>query len=286
MTEEWRPLGVEPDDETYFELHEGISEWLRKSLVDWLAETLNDHGRPIYPPIVNLEVVKGIERVLRVKVTGKIGEYDDAAAAARLLVREFEGLGKEWQLVDYLVSVGADADKLRYLLEDASSVWTIGIRSGRAALVRRLTDGAAQAIVTVGVTARNAGKRLSNAFEAAYGVDPDPSKAYSLAIKAVEDATIPVVSPANAKATLGTVIRDFKNAPTFRLPHNREHEDASTHTVVLGMMQMLWVGQTDRHGGPASVGIPPVSQSEAEAAVMLAVPLVEWFTSGKVNKGI
>ncbi|AJW40486.1 hypothetical protein NY08_2463 [Rhodococcus sp. B7740] len=55
---------------------------------------------------------------------------------------------------------------------------------------------------------------------------------------------------------------------------------------MLGMMQMLWVGQTDRHGGPASVGIPPVSQSEAEAAVMLAVPLVEWFTSGKVNKGI
>lgn len=286
MTEEWRPLGVEPDDEVYFELHEGISEWLRKSLVDWVAATVVDHGRPVYPPVVSHEVVKGIERVLRVKVTSSIGEYEEAASAARILVREFEGRGKEWQLIDYLVSVGANAEQLLYILEDASSVWTIGTRSGRPALERRLTDGAAQAIAAVGVNAGNAGKRLSNAFEAAYGVDPDPSKAYSLAIKAVEDATIPVVSPANTKATLGTVIRDFKNAPTFRLPHNREHEDAPTHTVVLGMMQMLWVGQTDRHGGPASVGVPPVSQSEAEAAVMLAVPLVEWFTSGKVKKGV
>lgn len=285
MTEEWRPLGVEPEDEEYFALHEEVTDWLRKSLIDWVSETLADPSRGVYPVMVNYPVITSIERVLRVPVTKIVGSFDSAEEAGPALLRHFEQLRRPWQLLDYLLSIGGQPKPLARILHDASSVWTVDVRLGRTGLIRRITDGAAQAVKTVTSGSGNAGKRLASAFDAIYGVAPDPSKAYGLAIKAVEDATIPVVSPANTKATLGTVIRDFKNAPTFRLPHNREHGDAPTHTVVLGMMQMLWVGQTDRHGGPASVGVPPVSQSEAEAAVMLAVPLVEWFTSGKVKKG-
>jgi hypothetical protein len=45
------------------------------------------------------------------------------------------------------------------------------------------------------------------------------------------------------------------------------------------MAEALWVGQESRHGGN---GYRKPTRAEAEAAVMLAVPLVQWFTSGAV----
>jgi hypothetical protein len=48
------------------------------------------------------------------------------------------------------------------------------------------------------------------------------------------------------------------------------------------MMQALWTGQNDRHAGQS--GYTPSTQAEAEAAVMLAVPLVQWFSSGAIAR--
>ena len=46
------------------------------------------------------------------------------------------------------------------------------------------------------------------------------------------------------------------------------------------MLKTLWSGQTDRHGGDHElVNETLISQESAEAAVMLAVPLVRWFSS-------
>jgi hypothetical protein len=81
---------------------------------------------------------------------------------------------------------------------------------------------------------------------------------------------------------LGRVIGQV-NAGTWKLPHLREDANAPTHDVLVGMMRTLWTGQHDRHGGPSSVGAPAVTQAEAESAVMLAVTLVGWFETGKVQ---
>jgi hypothetical protein len=71
----------------------------------------------------------------------------------------------------------------------------------------------------------------------------------------------------------------------FNLPHLREDPRAKTHDILLGMLRMLWVGQYDRHGGlPVSPLPDDVTQDEAEAAVMLAVTLVGWFETGKVQQ--
>lgn len=48
----------------------------------------------------------------------------------------------------------------------------------------------------------SAGKHLSKAWNCAFGRIPDYSQAYSEAIKAVEAATTPVLSPKDADATL------------------------------------------------------------------------------------
>ena len=91
-----------------------------------------------------------------------------------------------------------------------------------------------------------------------------------------------MVCPNDRTATLGKVI-GIVNSGTWKLPHLREDPNAPTHDVLVGMMRTIWVGQHDRHGGPSPVGVPAVTQPEAESAVMLAVTLVGWFETGKVQ---
>ncbi len=123
---------------------------------------------------------------------------------------------------------------------------------------------------------------LAEAWQAAFGVNPDFEKAYAKSIKAVEAAAIPVVSPTNASATLGTVVGQMRQQGDWNLDMSREHATHTRSHVVLGMVQMLWTGQNDRHAGQA--GYQPSTQAEAEAAVMLAVPLVQWFSSGAIQR--
>jgi hypothetical protein len=49
------------------------------------------------------------------------------------------------------------------------------------------------------------------------------------------------------------------------------------------MMELLWRGQHDRHGTGADDSPTDVSQEEAEAAVQIAVLLVQWFRTGVVQ---
>jgi hypothetical protein len=51
---------------------------------------------------------------------------------------------------------------------------------------------------------------------------------------------------------------------------------------VLAMLQMLWQGQTSRHGGQAPTR--PESREAAEMAVHLASTLVQWFAAGAVTR--
>lgn len=51
---------------------------------------------------------------------------------------------------------------------------------------------------------------------------------------------------------------------------------------LVAMLRLLWQGQTDRHGG--STPTIPVTAEAAEAAVHLAVTLVQWFQSGAIRR--
>jgi hypothetical protein len=53
---------------------------------------------------------------------------------------------------------------------------------------------------------------------------------------------------------------------------------------LLSNLKQLWWGQYDRHGGLPDSPLPDdVTQDEAESAVMLAVTLIGWFETGKVQ---
>jgi hypothetical protein len=131
--------------------------------------------------------------------------------------------------------------------------------------------------------AGRAGTRLAKAWEELYGLTPNASAAYRLAILAVEDAAAPVISPNNSNATLGTMLRQIEDQKDWRLPMEREHNRTSSSDVLVGMLRMLWHGQHDRHGGqPSAPG--NVSIDEAQVAVSLAVTLVQWFDVGLIQR--
>ncbi|HEV2890050.1 MAG TPA: hypothetical protein VGX28_06705 [Frankiaceae bacterium] len=127
----------------------------------------------------------------------------------------------------------------------------------------------------------SAGEHLATAWNAAYGRSTDPVKAYSEAIKAVESAAAPVVSPKNLKATLGTIIAQVKGNPSlWRFAIAGSATDSVL--AVQSLMSVLWEGQTSRHGGVNPTR--PETVEEARSAVHIAVLLVQTFASGAFTR--
>lgn len=126
-----------------------------------------------------------------------------------------------------------------------------------------------------------AARLLSDAWHAMYGRSPNPSEAYRDAVRAVEAAAKPLVTPHDPTATLGKMIAAMRDAPqkwTFAIAA----EGVSGVDVMRQLMDVLWKGQHDRHGRHDPEGPIEVSASEAEAALHAAVTLVHWFRSGAV----
>jgi uncharacterized protein YmfQ (DUF2313 family) len=104
------------------------------------------------------------------------------------LNRDDRGFSPE--LFDYLVAT------LNQLLEDAGSAYRAKVATG---LTRRVDETAHSAAEQAEKDAHpDASQHLRTAWRAAYGLHPDPTKAYSGAIKAVEAVSIPIVLPNGA----------------------------------------------------------------------------------------
>ena len=287
MTDEtedhWSHWGLDEDEIVeYTALREDIPEHLEKSLWSWVRDAVTVPHDGYVSARTDGDLVRQIERVLQVSVQWPSNRVE--AVTALRWAHDNRPIRDTWRLVNYLLGFGhAHGGILKTYLRQAGSAYTVeAADKGRCYLVKRVPDGVQDA-ANAAFGQPNAGKRLAQAWEAAFGVNPDPTKAYSLAVKAVEDAAIPVICPSDSSATLGRVIGQV-NAGTWKLPHLREDPDVTTHDVLVGMMKTLWVGQHDRHGGPSSVGVPTVTPEEAESAVLLAVTLVGWFETGKVQQ--
>jgi hypothetical protein len=175
---------------------------------------------------------------------------------------------------------------LTNILDEAGSAYRVAwTRDGleervtpavRDAVRQTIADAVAQS------TAGSAADHLAAAWQAAYGRSPDAVRAYSESIKAVEAAAHAVVQPNNAKATLGTMLGEIRNArhkfrTAITVPNTGDPIAAAE-----AMMRTLWQGQTSRHGGQS--GTVPETLESARAGVHLAAALVQWFVSGAVSR--
>jgi hypothetical protein len=181
-----------------------------------------------------------------------------------------------------IARVEETAGALEDLLSRGGSAWRVAGSSDR--LERRVDQAvrddaqkATDAASAAGLP--SAAEALQSAWRAAYGRNPDPAEVYRHAVMAVESAAIPVVSPSNTKATLGTMIADMKNKPSKWQFALSDSTGARGIEPVVGLLERLWQGQV-RHGSNPT---PPVTSPEGEAALHAAATLVHWFASGAVT---
>lgn len=279
----WVPPNLTPDQtKNFLAIKQGIPQTARRPLARWLiqsdfASTLIS-TRWIYQ--FELEYGRSI-----------LSNYREKARADDLW-RAFED-SDEHDLVailDYRLynlyyrskTFPLEASTLEAMLFKSGSGWHVVDRAGHARLERRLSEGVALGVEKVVSASQQSSKLLQDAWNAAYGTVPDSTKSYANSVKAVEAAAIPVISPNNDKATLGTCIRDVASKPdkwSFTLTGNNQQPGEQ----VRQMMKLLWGSQDDRHAG--NKPYEPVSLQQARAAVMLATTLVGWFDAGDFGLG-
>ncbi|GAA0545487.1 hypothetical protein GCM10010172_28920 [Paractinoplanes ferrugineus] len=175
---------------------------------------------------------------------------------------------------------------LQQHLNDARLIYTIS-KDGRR-LVRRTDPASALALddacnaLDQMPASGSAADFLRSAWTATSALHPDAPRAYSDAIKAVEAAAHSVVEPSNTKATLGTMLGELRKLPyRFTAGVGQPGTSAGIESVI-AMMDVLWKGQTSRHGGQRPTVWETVEQ--ARAAVHLAGTLVTWFATGIIQR--
>ena len=289
MTDHWRPLGADDAAESLDGPHEGVPSWLEQSLWDWIDSffTVTEWTGTYRFENFNDELARRVERMCRVPITYSGRERAYGLPAVH---RAFKDEPLRLRLVDYLLAFEAAPDEqeeLTLILHEAGSVWTPGKRADSKGLLRRVDESLADAVAEVSRHG-HAGQRLAKAWNSAFGLQPNPSTAYSLAIKAIEDAAKPVVTPNDAGATLGRINGQISADPRWTLPFQRADSKYTGNDALAAILRTIWAGQVDRHGGDVEAGgeVPvAVTPEAAEATVVLAVAIVHLFTTGAVSRG-
>jgi hypothetical protein len=189
-------------------------------------------------------------------------------------------------VVDYLLCfVAGDraAKQLNELLTLGGSEWEVTpteeSQPGSWQLTRRTVGPVKASIDEIRTESQRAHHHLEVAWSKLVGRSPDPSTAYREAIRAVESVAKPVVSPANERATLGTIIADLRSKPAKWAVSL----DSATVDDIANLAGMIWTSQLDRHGTDDTAKPLAVSQQEADAAFYIALALVRVFSGGHIK---
>ncbi|MET9297787.1 hypothetical protein ABZX66_00555 [Micromonospora aurantiaca] len=280
-------LAGKPLDTT---LHDGVPEWLDQPLRTWLNKSTSQ--RLAQRVLLRLRVAYEA----RYPDSHKVQLVSNPALDLLTVIDAVLQLHPAWSMTDEdqlwnehrmtRDDVIGSFRALDALLKEGGSLYRCDF--DQHCLVRRVDD-TTQAAVDAAVkgTSASAADHLRTAWAAAYGLNPDPDKVFNEAIRAVEEVACPLVEQKRAEAgsaTLGTVIGVLsKNAPhKWELVLPGKDGQPSGVEPIVSMMEALWQAQCSRHGGaPKS---RRQSQDEAEAAVHLAVLLVQWLSTGVLRK--
>ena len=282
----WRPLSKRNDPERaveYDALHEGVPEWLAGPAARWVFDVF----RAIpYSDNVDqtLDLLSG---ALRKPLPTGVNWQDKAITflGNEVANGDLDVLDAVVWVTDLHDAYGwRQRDHLEVLLHSHGSAWTIGKdEDGRPCLERRVdetTTAAAKAEMDQG---GNAPTHLRRAWHRVYGRNPDAGGAYREAVRAVEAAAKPVITPNDRVATLGKMIIAMEAKPSKWHVVLDGNGRGSGLAHVVGNCKALWTSQLDRHGTDDETVRLDVSAEEAEAALHLATTLVHWFRTGAVQ---
>lgn len=259
--------------------YDGIPSWLSHSVTEWSVSRFR-YFHSVYGHTEDQQRLNRAERKLRIELP--MGSFD--ARLKALIEQALDDDDVFLDLLDFLLNDldtnphGDDptfAKELAGYLSEAASAWRVAKRNDRFCL-ERVSSPESMAAVDIATSAGDrAGQLLASAWNAVYGRETNASLAYRDAVRAVEAAARPIITPADAAATLGKMIAALRDAPdkwTFVMEPKGDQPVEMVQTA----MSLLWTAQLDRHGTDDESVPLSVSAVEAEAAVHLAVTLVNW----------
>lgn len=260
--------------------YEGVPQWLRNSLLGWVADRFRFEYEGGH--------INRLERVERkLKVVLSLGDFETRlhGLVNKVLPDDELFLDLIDCLLDELKPYGKDreaAAQLHAYLEEAGSVWTVGLRNNRFYLERRACPEALASAEQAIAPGDAAGQLLASAWNHAYGRNRNPSAAYWDAVRAVEELAGPVITPRDPKPSLGKMVPALRAAP-HKWQFILRPSDGNGVEMVATTLDLLWKSQQARHGGNGDGQRLIVSFEEGEAAVQLAVTLVNWLRSGALK---
>ncbi len=278
----WRPWDA---DDNEFEERSLVRELLPASLyppvLAWIRKELRPSGAYAYVDMGRVhELQSGLQIDLRPQ-----SRYVDADDMVRTIAQrgdQFVARVIDFFLSDYEPdnwgNVPSEVESLKWHFDSAASAADIGVQDGVYRLRRRVPEGVEELAEASRQSAPSlAGQHLGKAWIEAYTLTPNTSLVMAEAIKAVEAAAHPVVTPAAKKVRLGMMTQTIKDQSGWTLAFSNRDDGHPDHKAVLvGMLETLIVAQADRHGGATP------SVTEAQGHVQLASTLVQWFSAGVV----
>lgn len=290
------PVAADPQRSAGESLVEDVPEHLEIPLRQWVMEILQDDEGNAQRVALQLRLRVDTGRheyspakFLADRTTGKqLLDVIDATLSLSAPPEPEPGSPQAYRSSGY---ANGSADRNR-AIDGLQDMLTLGgsayrVNDARTGLELRVDTTAQQAVAGALAAARtpssgSAADHLARAWTCAYGRDPDPSKAYGEAIKAVESAAQALVEPNNARATLGTMLGVLRNSPQRFATAIAAAGGVDDIALVADMMRRLWQGQTSRHGSQSPTRLE--TQQEAEMAVHLAATLVQWLAAGLVHR--
>jgi hypothetical protein len=277
----FRPLSKRGTADPRFDgPQEGLPSYLVDPVISWTRGAIFELRRNGQFP--RRDVVERIQLALRMR--SPLEWRNGAQSAARSLLERMKR-EREFAIdvIDFLVQEVTDsayANRLDQILTEGGSVWEVArTDKNKRFLARRVSGPVSDVIQSVSQDSERVGNHLEAAWQKLLGRQPDPSAAYREAIRAVEVAAKPVITPSDPTATLGKMIRAIEDKPekwTVAL-------DKGSSRQIAEMANLIWKGQLDRHGTDDPKAPLHVSQEEADMAVNIAIALARIFTSGGIR---
>jgi len=269
----------DPDLDT---LHEHAMPWMVKPLARWISAFIT--GRSSQGSVfVRHDFIEDLEMATRqhtpfTRTIGVVNEVEN-----RMMAHQAFGIDAVAYALSRLTGSpthpASQATALYAILEKSGSAWEVtpitdtGTDVTNYVLTRRDLAAAKAAISEARSQHQRAGAFLFDAWAAVATRDPRPNEGYDKAVKAIEAAAQPVVSPNDTTATLGKMLSAMRAKPekwTFAL---------GDLDLIIGMAGRVWTEHM-RHG--TDQRRTDHTLQEADAALHLAIPLVRYFSGGLI----
>jgi len=254
-------------------LHDGVPEWMRGSLDDWIVTHLRDSRLQVRDNLIH-----SLERLLRAQLSyGKHG-FD----AFQELFRHINAnQNLKLDVVEGILRIEGSpysgTNELEDILFESGSKWKVvsDEETGVFSLQERVDETVTLAFEDLAAHSNDMSHYMVRAWNEAFGRSPNSSETYANSIKAIEAASWPVVIPGNNRATLSTIIRELEEHPELFSVSISEAISGAGIETVRQQMSLVWKGQTDRHG--TAHPIAP-SQEAAEQALFTTLSLCQQFS--------